>query len=73
MKNSETVKGSASEYEHCGNCKHLVSIPKNNRYGDMEHFCMVTGYFVHGIYKDRNSVKRYTPGGKELYCCYERQ
>lgn len=59
--------------ECCANCKHLISTPKNNRYGDMEHFCMVTGYFTHGIDKDRNKVKHFTPGGKVLECKYERR
>ena len=59
--------------ECCANCKHLISTPKNNRYGDMEHFCMVTGYLTHQINKDRNKIKRFTPGGKELECKYERR
>ena len=59
--------------ECCANCKHLISTPKNNRYGDMEHFCIATGYFTYGINKDRNKVKRFTPGGKELECKYERR
>ena len=59
--------------ECCANCKHCVSIPKNNRYNDVEHFCMITGYFLHGINKDRHKVKHFTPGGKELECKYERK
>lgn len=58
--------------ECCANCRHCVVKPKNNRYGDMEYFCLITGYFLIGAYKDRNKVKRYTPGGRELECRYER-
>lgn len=57
----------------CANCKNLVSTPKGNRFGDMEHFCMKTGYLVSQIYKDTHKYKRYTPGGKELNCEYERE
>lgn len=57
--------------ECCANCKHLISTPKNNRYGDVEHFCLSTGYYIHQIYKDKNKIKHYTPGGKELECKYE--
>lgn len=57
--------------ECCANCRHCVSTPKNNRYGDMEHFCISMGYFVHWIYKDRNKFRHLTPGGRELTCDYE--
>lgn len=66
-------KSRSEEVECCANCTHCVSIPKNNRYGDIEHFCLVTGYFLHGIKKDKNKVRRYTPGGGELKCRYERK
>lgn len=59
--------------ECCVNCKYLISTPKNNKYGDIEHFCVVTGYFCYGIHKDRNKIKHFTPGGKELECKYERR
>ena len=59
--------------ECCANCKHCIDFPKNNRYGDVEHLCLVTGYFTHGINKDRNKVKHFSPGGKELECKYERR
>lgn len=59
--------------ECCANCKHCMDIPKNNSYGDIEHLCLVNGYYVHGINKDRNKVKHFTPGGKELECKYERK
>lgn len=62
----------ALDYECCANCKWLISHPKNNRYGDIEHLCVFTGYFVTGIYKDRNLVMRFTPGGKVLKCNYEK-
>lgn len=58
--------------ECCINCKHCIATPKNNRYGDIEYFCIATGYFLHGVTKDRNKVKRYSPGGKELECQYEK-
>ena len=58
--------------ECCANCKYCVSTPKNNRYGDVEHFCLATGYYLYGVNKDRNKVKRFAPGGKELECKYER-
>lgn len=58
--------------ECCMNCKHRVSIPKNNSYGDVEHFCLKTGYFLHGVNKDRHKVKRFSPSGRELKCEYER-
>lgn len=64
---------SDKEIECCANCKHLISTPKNNRYGDMEHFCLSTGYFVIEIYKDRNKCRHLTPGGRELNCTYERK
>lgn len=59
--------------ECCANCKHCVDYSKNNRYGDVEHLCLVTGYFIQGFNKDRNKVKRFSPGGKELECKYERR
>lgn len=59
--------------ECCGTCKYLVDIPTNNRYGDVKYFCLVTGYFTTNIHKNRNKVKRFTPGGKELKCKYERK
>lgn len=58
--------------ECCANCKYLVSTPKNNRYGDIENFCLITGYYLHGIHKDRNKIKHFSPGGKKLECKYER-
>lgn len=61
-----------SEVECCANCRNCISMPKNNRYGDVEHFCLVNGYFLHGIQKDRNKLKRFTPGGKKLECHYEK-
>lgn len=57
--------------ECCANCKHCISIPRNNRYNDIDYLCLITGYFICGIYKDRNMIKRFTPGGKELECKYE--
>jgi len=59
--------------ECCANCKHCIGTPKNNSYGDIEYFCFVTGYFLHGVNKDRHTVRRFTPGGKELECRYERK
>ena len=59
--------------ECCANCKHLISTPKNNRYGDMENFCLKTGYLVSLIHKDVHKYKHCTPAGKELPCEYERK
>lgn len=59
--------------ECCANCKYCIDEPTNNRYGDIKHFCLVTGYYTHGINKDRTKIKHYTPGGKELECKYERK
>lgn len=59
--------------ECCANCQYLISSPKNNKYGDIEHFCAFNGYFCHGVYRDRNLVKHFTPGGKELECGYIRR
>ena len=52
----------------CRNCANLMNIPKNNKYGDVEHFCLATGYLTSGIDTDITKVKRYSPGGKELKC-----
>lgn len=61
------------EVECCNTCKHLLHYPKNNSYGDVEHLCVVTGYFVSGIYKDRNKLESHTPGGRKLECRYEKR
>ena len=58
--------------ECCSNCKHCLSYPRNNSYGDVDHLCSVHGYFLHGIDKDRHTIERYSPGGKKLTCKYER-
>ena len=57
--------------ECCANCKHCLAYPRNNRYRDVDYLCVATSYFVHGIHNDRNKVKHFTPGGKELECKYE--
>lgn len=57
----------------CANCKHLLAFPKNNSYGDVDHLCIKTSYYCSGIYKDIHKYKRYSPGGKELKCEYERK
>lgn len=59
--------------ECCANCKYLLDYPRNNAYGDIDHLCMVTGYYTHGIYKDRHLLEHYSPGGKKLVCRYERK
>lgn len=59
--------------ECCATCGFCISYPKNNRYGDVEYLCASTGYFVHGINKDRHTVRRFTPGGKELVCNYRKK
>ncbi len=55
----------------CRNCKNLAEIPKKNNYGDINHFCLITGYFVSSIDKDTTKVERYSPGGKKLNCKWE--
>lgn len=62
-----------NEVECCANCKHLVAFPRGNSYGDVDYLCLVTGYYCHGIRKDRNKVEHYSPGGKKLECRYERR
>ena len=57
----------------CATCRHLVQTPKNNRYGDVENFCIATGYYCIAIYKDREKIGMYVPGGKKLECRYERK
>ena len=57
--------------ECCANCKWLEQTPRNNRYGDTDNFCMYLGYYCTGIYKDRNKVRHFTPGCRELKCNYE--
>jgi hypothetical protein len=59
--------------ECCANCKWLEQTPRNNRYGDTDNFCIYLGYYCTGIYKDRNKVRHFTPGGRELKCNYERK
>jgi hypothetical protein len=54
----------------CRNCANRIEYPQHNRYGDVKHLCIKTGYFLTGIDKDINKVKRYTPGGRELVCEY---
>lgn len=55
----------------CRNCKNLIACPRNNRYGDVDYFCLITGYYTSGIDKDISKVKRFSPGGKELSCQWE--
>ena len=59
--------------ECCANCKHCVAYPKNNRYGDVDYMCLIGGYYIAGIHKDRNKIRRLTPGGRKLECRYERK
>ena len=58
----------SNEKQCCRNCSNLVEFPRNNRYGDIDYLCRVTGYFASGIDRDVTKVKRYSPGGKELEC-----
>lgn len=59
--------------ECCANCKNCLDYPRGNKYGDVDHLCIVDGYFVMGVHKDRTKVKGYSPGGRELQCKYERK
>ena len=62
-----------SEKKCCLNCRYLVQIPKNNRYRDIETLCAATGYFCGALDKETNTVRRTTPGGKELVCRFEKK
>lgn len=57
-----------NEKHCCNNCANRIDYPKKNAYGDVEHLCTKTGYFVSGLDKDVDKIKRYSPGGKELPC-----
>lgn len=52
----------------CRNCHNLIEYPRNNKYKDIDYFCIMTGYFTSGIDQDITKVMRYSPGGKELKC-----
>lgn len=52
----------------CRNCYNLIDYPKKNSYNDVQHLCIVTGYFTTGIDKDITKIKRFSPGGKKLKC-----
>lgn len=60
------------EAECCANCKNCVAYPKNNRYETVDYMCLVSGYYIAGVHKDRNKVRRLTPGGRKLECRYEK-
>lgn len=53
-------------------CKYCLSIPRNNRYGDIDYLCYIDGYFILSIYKDITKIKHYSPGGKVLDCKYKK-
>lgn len=59
----------------CANCKYCIDIPRNNKYGDVDYLCVITGHFIpfYGITKDRVQIKCYSPGGKELECKFEKK
>jgi hypothetical protein len=61
------------EIECCANCKNCLQYPRNNRYEDIDYLCLIHGYYISGIYKDRNKVKRFSPGGRELKCKFEKK
>jgi hypothetical protein len=62
----------SNDIECCANCKHRLDYPRNNKYGNVDHLCIISGYFIIEIYKDNRKVKGYSPGGRELECKYER-
>ena len=62
-----------TEAECCANCRNCVAYPKNNRYGDVDYMCLINGYYVDAVNKDRSKIKRFSPGGRELECRYERK
>lgn len=61
------------EVECCQNCRYCIGFPKDNKYGDIDYMCGIDGYYLASITADRNKVRRYTVGGKELECRYERK
>lgn len=61
------------EVECCRNCRYCIEFPKGNKYGDIDYMCGIDGYYLARITADRNKVRRYTVGGKELECRYERK
>lgn len=65
-------KESIDDIKCCLNCRNCIPIPRNNKYGDIDYLCLVHTYFLHGVKKDITKVKRYSPGGRELECRYER-
>lgn len=69
MKENKNIK----DIPCCANCEYLIQTPQNNRYNDMENFCMKTGYFCTRIYKDIRKYRHFTPGGKELICEYKKK
>lgn len=69
----ENTDSELNEVECCSNCKHCVDEETNNRYRDIKHFCLITGYYLHGANKDRNKIERFSPGGKKLECRYEKR
>lgn len=52
----------------CRTCANLAQFPKKNHYGDIDYFCLSTGYYCSGVDRNISEVKRYSPGGKELKC-----
>lgn len=61
------------QIECCANCRYMLEYPRNNQYRDVDYLCAATGYFVHGIHKNRKEVKSYSPGGKKLVCKYKKK
>lgn len=57
----------------CANCRNHAFLLKENRYKDIETFCMVNGYFTSYIFKDIRKIKIYSPGGKELECKFQQK
>lgn len=72
-KEKKTGAKKNEDIDCCANCRYCADRPKNNRYGDIEHFCMATGYLMVGVNKDIHKVRHFTPGGRELVCKYERK
>ena len=65
-------KKNKSDIKCCATCKYCLSIPRNNRYGDIDYLCYIDGYFILSIYKDITKIKHYSPGGKVLDCKYKK-
>ena len=45
------------EAECCANCKNCVAYPKNNRYGDVDYMCLISGYYICLLYTSGRTLE----------------